>query len=66
MGQQVCVVCGDALNDYNMTSCRFCGGKFHQPWDVREEVPPCGHIVPHNEALAIVFICNNCYIDSKE
>jgi hypothetical protein len=39
----------------------MCGGKFHQPWSQDSEVPQCGRIGSHEEALALVFLCEDCY-----
>ena len=66
MDELTCVVCLEVLDDYNVASCQFCGGKFHMPWDVRDNVRPCGHVVSHNEALAILFLCGNCYTDTED
>ena len=56
-----CVVCDALLDEYHQTSCQMCGGKFHQPWSIDAEVPQCGSIASHEEALALVFLCNNCF-----
>ena len=55
-----CVVCGSPMDEYHQTSCQMCGGKFHQPWDTDAQVPQCGSITSHEEALALVFLCTNC------
>ena len=65
MQDQVCVVCGGTLGDYNIASCQYCGGRFHQPWVVKDG-SSCGRLVSHSEAMVIVFICNNCYTESEE
>ena len=56
-----CVICGDALDGIQETSCQMCGGKFHQPWSQDGSVPQCGRIGSHEDALAIVFLCDDCY-----
>jgi hypothetical protein len=56
-----CVICGDALDGIQETSCQMCGGKFHQPWSQDSDVPQCGRIGSHEDALAIVFLCDDCY-----
>ena len=56
-----CVICGDDLDGVHQTSCQMCGGKFHQPWSIEADVPQCGSIASHEEALALVFLCNNCF-----
>ena len=62
---QTCVACGESLGDYNLASCQYCGGRFHQPWESKIG-SPCGQVISHGEALVIVFICNNCYNESDE
>ncbi|MED5207921.1 MAG: hypothetical protein VX895_02195 [Chloroflexota bacterium] len=59
--QESCVICGDALDGIQETSCQMCGGKFHQPWSHDSSVPQCGRIGSHEDALAIVFLCDDCY-----
>ena len=56
-----CVICGDALDGIQETSCQMCGGKFHQPWSQDSDVPQCGRIGSHEDALAIVFLCDDCF-----
>lgn len=58
---ETCVTCDEALDGMHQTSCQICGGKFHQPWTQDSGVPQCGTIASHVEALAIVFVCNDCY-----
>ena len=56
-----CVVCHGPLDECHQASCQMCGGKFHQAWSVDVQVPQCGRITSHEEALALVFLCKNCY-----
>ena len=58
---ELCMVCSEPLDEYHQASCQMCGGKFHQPWSVDVQVPHCGRIASHEEALALVFLCQNCY-----
>lgn len=58
---ELCVVCDGALDEYHQASCQMCGRKFHQPWSADVELPQCGRIASHEEALALVFLCTNCY-----
>ena len=58
---EYCVICDGALDGIQETSCQQCGGKFHQPWQPDGNVPQCGRIGSHEEALAIVFLCDDCY-----
>ena len=58
--EELCVECGGLLDGYHQASCQMCGGWFHQPWDVAVQVPQCGKIISHEEALALVFLCKSC------
>lgn len=57
---EVCVICGVSLDGIHETSCQMCGGKFHYPWSVDSTASICGQLASHPEALAIVFLCNDC------
>jgi hypothetical protein len=39
----------------------MCGGKFHQPWSQDSDIPKCGHLASHEDALVILFLCDDCY-----
>jgi hypothetical protein len=59
-----CVVCGKALEELALSTCQYCGGSFHQPWQ-EDNGGPCGQIISHSEALVLVFICNNCETENE-
>ena len=63
--EELCVVCDGLLDEYHQAYCQMCGGKFHQPWSIEVQVPHCGRIASHEEALALVFLCRNCYRASQ-
>ena len=63
---ELCVVCEGPLDEYHQATCQMCGGKFHQPWSSDVEIPQCGRIASHEEALALVFLCKNCYETLQE
>ena len=58
---ETCVICDDPLDEIHQATCQLCGGKFHQPWSEDAELPQCGRIGSHEEALAIVFLCDDCF-----
>ena len=60
LDRESCVICNGALDSINQTACQMCGGKFHRPWSPDSDLPQCGRIGSHEEALAIVFLCNDC------
>ena len=59
--EETCVICGDALDEVHQATCQLCGGKFHQPGNEESQVPQCGRIGSHEEALALVFLCDDCF-----
>ena len=59
-GFEICVICVARLDGINETSCQMCGGKFHYPWSSDSNAATCGQFASHNDALAIVFLCNDC------
>ena len=63
---EICVVCQGVLDDYHQAGCQMCGGRFHQPWKSDPDMPQCGQMASHEEALALVFLCTNCYRTLQE
>lgn len=59
--QETCVICDQPLDGIHQTSCQMCGGKFHQPWSQDSDIPECGHLASHEDALVIVYLCEDCY-----
>ena len=60
-GPVYCVVCNEELDGPNRSTCQMCGGPFHQPWLPDSDVPRCGRGASHDETLAVVFLCADCY-----
>ena len=56
-----CVVCNEELDSPHQSTCQMCGGPFHQPWLPDCDLPRCGRIASHDETLAVVFLCRDCY-----
>ena len=56
-----CVVCNDELQGFHRSTCQMCGGAFCQPWLPDAPAARCGRAVSHDETLAIVFLCQDCY-----
>lgn len=59
--RESCVICEGPLDGFNQTACQMCGGSFHQPWSEDSGIPHCGRIGSHDDTLAVVFMCNDCY-----
>ncbi len=63
--EESCVICGEALDGLHQTICQMCGGKFHHPWSPDSDIPRCGRIGSHEEALAIGVLCNDSYYSRR-
>jgi hypothetical protein len=61
----LCAICDIGLDGVNETSCQRCGCSFHYYWTAGEEYKACGGLASHDDALAIVFLCNDCISDAK-
>ncbi len=60
-GPVFCVVCNEELHGPHRSTCQMCGGPFHQPWTPDSDAPRCGQAASHDETLAVVFLCQDCY-----
>ncbi len=58
--EQVCCVCGEALEDDNVSRCRLCGGGFHLAWSTEANIKECGSYFFHEQTCGLSFICRNC------
>jgi len=65
-GPVFCVVCNEELNSLHRSTCQMCGGPFHQPWLPDSDSPRCGRIASHDETLAVVFLCVDCYENRRQ
>lgn len=57
---EVCCVCGESLDEDNMSRCRFCGGSFHLAWSTGANIKECGSYFFHPESCGLNFICRVC------
>ncbi len=57
---QVCCVCGEALDGENVSRCRLCGGSFHLAWSTGANIKECGTYWFHPEHCGLNFICRLC------
>ncbi len=39
---EICDVCGEPLDEDNVSRCLICGGKFHMAWSIDAPVKNCG------------------------
>ena len=56
-----CVVCDDELDGPHRSACQMCGGAFHYPWLPQSDAPRCGRAASHQDTLAVIFLCRDCY-----
>lgn len=56
-----CVVCHGELKGLHRSTCQMCGGPFCQPWLPESRAARCGRVASHDETLAIVCLCQDCY-----
>ena len=56
-----CVVCDDELDGPHRSACQMCGGAFHYPWLPQSDAPRCGRAASHQDTLAVIFLCQDCY-----
>jgi hypothetical protein len=63
MGQDLCVVCGEELDELNSAVCGACGGRYHLI--VRTDMPgkDCGSVSLNEAYLALQYTCANCLGD---
>ncbi len=59
--ENCCTVCRETLDSENRARCIMCGGLFHQQWQQERDVPQCGQALSHQEAMGLVYVCENCY-----
>jgi len=57
---ELCGVCGEPLDDQNVSRCLVCGRRFHMAWSVDAAVDNCGQIWVEPISSGIGFICNAC------
>jgi DNA-directed RNA polymerase subunit RPC12/RpoP len=60
MDQDLCVVCGEELDELNSAVCGACGGRYHLV--VRTDMPgkDCGDVSLNEAYLALQYACANC------
>ncbi len=56
----LCHVCGQPLDEENVSRCLRCGRPFHMAWSTAAQVPQCGTPWLHEEYMTLGFLCNTC------
>ena len=57
---EACCVCGEALDDENVSRCRVCGGSFHLAWSAGADIKECGGYFFHPQHCGLSFVCHTC------
>ena len=57
---EICPVCGEPLDEYNVSRCMICGCRFHMQWSRDAAVTNCGQVYADPISSGIGFICNQC------
>lgn len=58
--EERCHVCGDELDEQNVSGCVVCHRRFHMPWTTLEELPKCGEVYLDELSCTMRFICREC------
>jgi len=62
--EEICNVCGKALDEIYAVSCISCGGKIHFP-SSESAGDTCGSIVTQWNICGLAFVCKNCSAAQK-
>jgi hypothetical protein len=57
---EICEVCGQALDDDNVSRCVSCGRRFHMAWSTTAPVKNCGRVIFDVRSSGMGFVCNTC------
>ena len=63
---ELCEVCGEPLDEENVSRCLICGRRFHMAWSNNAPVENCGQIWFNELACSIGFVCNLCVDEHPE
>ena len=63
---ETCDVCGEPLDEENVSRCLICGRRFHMAWSTDAPVENCGHAFFDERSSALGFICSPCVDENRE
>ena len=61
---EICNVCGESLDEENVSRCMICGCRFHMAWSIDALVENCGQAWFNERSYSLGFICNNCIYEN--
>jgi len=64
--EQRCEVCGEPLDEENVSRCILCGRRFHMAWSIHAAVENCGHVWFKEMACSMGFVCNICAAENPQ
>lgn len=60
MQEEICCVCGDALDNENVARCTICERRFHLAWSTQTPTKNCGRVWIDERLCAMRFMCQTC------
>ena len=63
---EICDVCGGALDEENVSRCYLCGRKFHMAWSIDAQVQNCGRVWFSEMHCSIAFVCSICLAQNPQ
>lgn len=64
--EEICDVCGQPLDEKNVSRCRLCGRKFHMAWSVDAQIQNCGHVWFDKLSNGMAFACKFCVDENPD
>ena len=61
-----CEVCGEPLDEENVSRCLLCGRGFHMAWSIHAAMENCGRIWFNEMACSLGFVCNICVAENPQ
>jgi hypothetical protein len=63
---EICDVCGGALDEENVSRCTLCGREFHMAWSSDAQVKNCGRVSFSELHCSMAFACSICLAQNPE
>ncbi|MCK5653631.1 MAG: hypothetical protein KAH98_00675 [Dehalococcoidia bacterium] len=63
---EICDVCGEPLDENNVSRCRICGGRFYMAWSIDAPVEKCGQAWFEERSCSLGFICAPCINENPQ
>jgi len=63
---EICHVCGESLDEDNVSRYLICGGRFHVAWSIDAPIKNCGQTWFEERSCSLGFICTPCINENPE